>query len=102
MYKRQTVTHAKRQHGISLNNQDIREITAAFCDEITRAGYKVGLYTNLDYAKNKYGMDFVKKYDIWLADYTGNADIACLYQQYTSEGEVPGINGKVDMNFRCV
>lgn len=94
-----TVTHAKRQHGISLNNQDIREITAAFCDEITRAGYKVGLYTNLDYAKNKYGMDFVKKYDIWLADYTGNADIACLYQQYTSEGEVPGINGKVDMNF---
>ena len=94
-----TLTHAHEKHGITLSNQDIREITVSFCNEIKKAGYRVGLYTNLDYAKNKYGMDFVKKYDIWLADYTGNADIECLYQQYTSEGEVPGISGDVDMNF---
>ena len=94
-----TITHAYERHGVTLSNQDIREITVSFCNEIKKAGYRVGLYTNLDYAKNKYGMDFVKKYDIWLADYTGNADIECLYQQYTSEGEVSGINGDVDMNF---
>ena len=65
-----------------------------------KAGYRVGLYTNLDYARNRYGIDFIKNYDIWLADYTGGADIDCLYQQYTSEGQVDGINGKVDMNWK--
>lgn len=95
-----TITHAKRQHGINLSNQDIKEITVAFCNEILKAGYRVGLYTNLDYAKNKYGMDFVKQYDLWLADYTGAPDIDCLYQQYTSEGTVDGISGKVDMNWK--
>lgn len=95
-----TITHAKRQHGINLSNQDIKEITVAFCNEISKSGYRVGLYTNLDYAKNKYGMDFVKQYDLWLADYTGVPDLDCLYQQYTSEGQVDGINGKVDMNWK--
>lgn len=95
-----TITHAKRQHGITLSNQDIKEITVAFCNEILKAGYRVGLYTNLDYARNRYGIDFIKNYDIWLADYTGGADIDCLYQQYTSEGQVDGINGKVDMNWK--
>lgn len=95
-----TITHAKRQHGINLSNQDIKEITVAFCNEILKAGYRVGLYTNLDYARNRYGIDFIKNYDIWLADYTGGADIDCLYQQYTSEGQVDGINGKVDMNWK--
>ncbi len=95
-----TITHAKRQHGITLSNQDIKEITVAFCNTIAKSGYRVGIYTNLDYAKNKYGMDFIKNYDIWLADYTGGADIDCLYQQYTSEGTVDGINGKVDMNWK--
>lgn len=35
----------------------------------------------------------------WLADYTGNPDVKCTYQQYTSSGKVPGINGNVDMNY---
>lgn len=95
-----TITHAKRQHGITLSNQDIREITVSFCNTIAKAGYRVGIYTNLDYAKNRYGMDFIKNYDIWLADYAGTPDIDCLYQQYTSEGQVDGINGKVDMNWK--
>lgn len=95
-----TVTHAKRTHGIDLSNQDIREITVAFCNEIAKAGYRVGLYTNLDYARNQYGLDFIKNYDLWLADYTGDADLSCLYQQYTSQGNVDGINGNVDMNWK--
>lgn len=39
------------------------------------------------------------KYVLWLADYTGNPDVKCTYQQYTSSGKVPGINGNVDMNY---
>lgn len=97
-----TVTHAKQKHGITLSNQDIREITVSFCNEIKKAGYRVGLYTNLDYAKHKYGLDFIKNYDLWLADYTGDADLPCLYHQYTSKGTVNGINGNVDMNWKYI
>lgn len=95
-----TVTHAKRTHGIDLSAQDIREITTAFCNEILKSGYRVGIYTNLDYAKHKYGLDFIKNFDVWLADYTGEADLDCIYHQYTSDGQVSGISGKVDMNWK--
>ena len=95
-----TLTHAKRTHGIDLTSQDIREITTAFCNEILKSGYRVGIYTNLDYARNRYGLDFLKNFDVWLADYSGSADIECLYHQYTSEGQVAGIQGKVDMNWK--
>lgn len=95
-----TVTHAKRTHGIDLTSQDIREITTSFCNEILKAGYRVGIYTNLDYARNRYGLDFLKNFDIWLADYSGSADLPCLYHQYTSDGQVSGIQGKVDMNWK--
>lgn len=95
-----TLTHAKRIHGVDLSNQDIREITVAFCNEIAKSGYRVGIYTNLDYAKHKYGLDFLKNYDLWLADYSGNPDLECSYHQYTSDGSVDGISGKVDMNWK--
>lgn len=95
-----TVTHAKRTHGVELTSQDIREITTAFCNTILKSGYRVGIYTNLDYAKHKYGLDFIKNFDVWLADYSGSADLPCLYHQYTSDGSVDGIQGKVDMNWK--
>lgn len=95
-----TLTHAKRTHGIDLTSQDIREITTSFCNEILKSGYRVGIYTNLDYARNRYGLDFLKNFDLWLADYSGSADLECLYHQYTSEGQVAGIQGKVDMNWK--
>lgn len=95
-----TLTHAKRTHNITLSNQDIKEITTAFCNTILKSGYRVGIYTNLDYARNRYGLDFLKNFDVWLADYTGNADLDCIYHQYTSEGQVSGIQGKVDMNWK--
>lgn len=95
-----TITHAKRTHGIDLTSQDIKEITTAFCNTILKSGYRVGIYTNLDYARNRYGLDFLKNFDLWLADYSGSADLHCLYHQYTSEGQVAGIQGKVDMNWK--
>ena len=95
-----TVTHAKRTHNINLSNQDIKEITISFCNTIKQSGYRVGIYTNLDYARNKYGLDFIKNFDVWMADYSGGADLECLYHQYTSDGQVSGINGKVDMNWK--
>ena len=60
---------------------------------------KIGVYMNLDYYKNYYTEDIKNNYPVWLADYTGTADYSCSIQQYSSDGIVAGISGKVDMNY---
>lgn len=74
-----------------------------FCNEIAKAGYKVGLYTG-EYWFNKYfkSTPFLK----WIAKYGTNngtmqkqPNIADVWAwQYTSKGTVDGINGRVDMS----
>lgn len=93
-----TVNHAAKR-GVLLNASECNLHTLVFCDQIKMLGYTPGVYTNLDYYKNMYDKELLKKYPIWLADYSGDADIPCLYHQYTSKGSVPGIKGNVDMNF---
>ena len=87
--------------GIHLGKNECIKFTKTFCDYIQSQGYKAGVYANLDYYKNYYTPDTLKKYHFWLAEYNSNVDasINCLYKQYTSSGIVPGINGKVDMNY---
>ena len=62
---------------------------------------KIGVYMNNDYYNNYYDDDLKdnKTYKLWLADYTGDADHDCALQQYSSNGVVSGIDGKVDMNY---
>lgn len=93
-----TITKAKDQ-GVTLGSKECNAHTKAFCEYVTSQGYKAGIYANLDYYKNMYDKELLKKYIFWLADYTGEADYACAFHQYTNKGEVNGINGNVDMNY---
>ena len=97
MYKRQVKKAAEQ--GITLGKSECIAFTKAFCSYVESQGYKAGVYTNLDYYQNMYDKETLDKYILWLADYTSGPDVSCAYQQYTSKGEVPGINGNVDMNF---
>lgn len=85
--------------GVHLGKNECIAFTRAFCEYIQSKGYKAGIYANLDYCRNMYDEETLSMYPLWLADYTGDADRKCLYQQYTSKGSVPGINGNVDMNY---
>ena len=93
-----TITKAKDQ-GVTLGSKECNAHTKAFCEYITSQGYKAGIYANLDYYKNMYDKELLKKYIFWLADYSGEADFACAFHQYTNKGKVSGINGNVDMNY---
>lgn len=93
-----TVKKAAEQ-GITLGKSECIAFTKAFCSYVESQGYKAGVYTNLDYYRNMYDKETLDKYVLWLADYTGSPDVKCTYQQYTSSGKVPGINGNVDMNY---
>lgn len=93
-----TVTKAA-QKGVTLGVSECNNHTIAFCEEVKALGFVPGVYTNLDYYKNWYSKDTLKKYKIWLADYSGGPDFDCLVQQYSSTGKVPGINGNVDLDY---
>ena len=97
-YEYDTVDDAK-EAGIILTKGDCNAHVQAFCAEVTRLGYKAGIYTNLDYYRHYYTAETISLYPIWLADYTDGPDFSCIVQQYTSKGSVPGISGNVDMNY---
>ena len=91
-----TITYA-RKNGVTIGKSLATAMANAFCAEIQRAGYKPMNYTNLDYYKNMFGQI---PYDMWYAQYADNRSITGMTMwQYTSSGSVPGISGKVDLNY---
>lgn len=73
----------------------------AFCDTLEKAGYFAGVYASTYWFTNK--LDHARlasKYTIWLADYRAgyNKTLKRDMHQYTSNGHVDGIAGRVDMN----
>lgn len=83
-----------------VSNEQLNKNAVAFLNRIQSAGY-----TPMHYgSKSKFGaiwnMNILNKYKIWLAHYTDKTNYAGKYNmwQYTSKGQVPGINGNVDLN----
>lgn len=90
----------------SLGKQAIENIAVAFLTRIKKAGYKAGIYCNLDWHNNVLS-DALKQYDCWIARYPANDNGSAQERlrpnvgvgwQYSSKGKVPGINGNVDMD----
>lgn len=96
-----TVSEAKKL-GVTLTKKDCNTFTKAFCKRIEEAGYTAGIYFNYDYYVNWYDHDLLDQYEKWYADWRANAQPleGCVYHQYSSTGNVPGISGAVDMNRR--
>lgn len=89
-----------------LGKQAVENIAVAFLTRIKKAGYKVGIYCNYDWYKNCLS-DALKQYDCWIARYPANDNGSVQERlrptvgvgwQYSSKGNVDGINGNVDMN----
>lgn len=86
-----------------LGKDIITQIALNFCEEIENAGYKAGVYANLDWFKNYIDVNKIsEKYYIWLAQWTEKhtADFRVDFWQYTDKGQVLGISGNVDMDIQ--
>lgn len=87
-----------------IDPQTMTDMIKAFCEIITNAGYKAGVYTFRDWFRHKIHTGQLGNYQIWLAHYTWDANKKSDYEgyyniwQYTSRGYVPGINGNADRN----
>ena len=88
------------------SNRNHDAITREFVDTIRSAGYRAGVYTYTSYAREHMHLNKFSDCSLWMAAYgrndgstldmykPANADI----WQYTSNGSVPGMPNRVDMN----
>ena len=72
----------------------------AFCQTIEEAGYRAGVYSNVNWFTNFLDYNrLVAEYSIWLAQWGSSTySYDCDIWQYADDGSVPGIDGNVDMN----
>lgn len=88
----------------------INEVAREFVDTIKAAGYDAGIYCNTNWARNKIDTTKFNDCTIWLAQYGANngkvpsdkPKFKYDIWQYTSKGELSGINGYVDLNISNV
>lgn len=72
----------------------------AFCNYVKNAGYTPMIYSSANPLTKRFDTAKFGDTRIWVAQYNDTVTYKGKYHmwQYTSQGSVPGINGRVDMN----
>lgn len=85
----------------STYGSDYAELATTFCTMIENAGYRAGVYANLNWWNNHLTDPVFETWDRWVAQFNTTCDYKGAYSiwQYTSTGRVDGIAGDVDMNY---
>lgn len=75
-------------------------VCEAFCRTIENAGYRAGVYASRWWYNNNLNVNKLDDYFIWLAEYRSTPLYEGYYNmwQYTSKGQIDGIEGNVDLN----
>lgn len=83
----------------SLSKDTLTNLAVQFCSKFRNSG----VYANKNWFTNKLDISKLTNYKIWLAEWNGKenhtADFKVDMWQYTSDGSVSGISGRVDMNY---
>lgn len=89
-----------RSHITELNANQLTEVCRSFCNTVNKAGYESSIYASKSWFLYKLNLERLEGYNKWLAHYTKATDYVYDFNmwQYTSDGHVPGIKGRVDMN----
>lgn len=76
------------------------KVCQAFCQTVEDAGYTGGIYGSRNWFRTRLRMDALADHVIWLAEYREKPVYAGNYHfwQYTSSGNVDGIEGRVDLD----
>lgn len=93
---------AKHKFAPRTHKSELTNFCKIFMEDMKNAGYgNVGVYASYDYFKNILDLDELRKVGkIWLAHWGINEpSIECDMWQYTSDGTVEGIKGRVDMDY---
>ncbi len=85
----------------SLSPEQKSDIIVTFINRLRQAGYYAGYYTFLNRQRYELDMSKLQGQNLWVAHWSPTCDCQVPYGmwQYTSDGSVNGINGRVDMNY---
>ena len=80
-----------------------QDIVASWWNQLVSAGYhKLGVYSYTNYLKGPLNSEYIHQRTSWVANYGSQVGFpistALRGWQYTSDGSVDGIDGRVDMN----
>lgn len=84
------------------HKEELTQFCKIFLKDMRKSGYdNVGIYASRDYFKNILDTDALRKEGkIWLAHWgITSPSMECEVWQYTDNGKVSGISGKVDMDY---
>lgn len=92
------VENSERQGALSA--PVLTGVACAFCEALEEAGYFVSIYASKHWLETKLDYSRISRYDIWLAQWNEKPTYAKPFGmwQYTSDGEVSGVSGRVDRN----
>lgn len=100
------VGYAGRFYEANLTKAQTTNNCLAFCSTVKNAGYQAMIYANPFMLNSVINAGTIKSagYSVWLAEWKTKATYTGDYSmwQYTYDGRVNGINGRVDMNFMYV
>ena len=83
-----------------MDKATLTECAKTFCQTIEIGGYQPMLYFNSHISRDLLDLQTLAQYPFWLAQYKEKMDYPYQvdFWQYTEEGTVPGIKGKVDID----
>lgn len=98
VYDWEYISETARTAGV--DQQTLTDCMIAFCERIKQEGKNPMIYFNPNHAKRMFHIEQVTAYDFWLAMYTDWMTYPYQFHmwQYTNQGSVPGVSGKVDIN----
>ncbi len=85
---------------LGLTKEERTKYCIAFCERIKQAGYQPMIYGNLKTFILMLDLEQLEEYDKWFAHYDEQYYFPYQFKvwQYTDSGQVPGIEGDVDIN----
>lgn len=83
-----------------LSKEEKTAVARAFLENIKAAGYKPMIYGTKEWLIKEINLTKLTEYDIWLSQQKDIPDYPYKFQmwQYTTEGEIAGVDGDVDLN----
>lgn len=84
----------------SISVEERTRLTAMFCEQIEKAGYKPMIYQNMEMGAMMLDLGQLEQYEKWFAYYNQDFYYPYAYSvwQYSDKGTVAGIKGNVDLN----
>ncbi len=88
------------QNGVTFTPETARNIVQNFCNRIEQKGYFAMYYSNRNFLQSYQLLPLSSRYALWYAFYNSKLDnTECQMWQFTSQGNINGISGDVDLDY---